>query len=148
GTGWNTLALKGTWRPEGLQGAHIVDFGLQREAYKLASIERATDNWIDGAAGARNQAFAGRTDITSLYAQDSWKFAPRWKTVLGARVEHWRAHDGATSNATATVQQGERSETHASPKAALAFQASDDWTLKASTGRAVRMPTVSELYQG
>ncbi|MGO4378939.1 TonB-dependent receptor [Pseudoduganella sp. RAF19] len=148
GTGWNTLALKGTWRPEGAQGAHIMDFGLQREAYKLASIERATDNWIDGAPGARNQAFAGRTDITSLYAQDTWKFAPRWKTVLGARIEHWRAHDGATSNATTTVQQGERSETYASPKAALAFQANDDWTLKASTGRAVRMPTVSELYQG
>jgi iron complex outermembrane receptor protein len=31
---------------------------------------------------------------------------------------------------------------------ALAFQASPEWILKASLGRAVRNPTVSELYQG
>ena len=35
-----------------------------------------------------------------------------------------------------------------SPKAALAWQLTPDWVLKASVGRAVRMPTVSELYQG
>jgi iron complex outermembrane receptor protein len=35
-----------------------------------------------------------------------------------------------------------------SPKAALAFSLDSDWTLKASTGRAIRMPTVSELFQG
>ncbi|NBS78172.1 MAG: TonB-dependent receptor, partial [Betaproteobacteria bacterium] len=33
-----------------------------------------------------------------------------------------------------------------SPKAALSFQATPQWVLKASSGRAVRMPTVSELY--
>ena len=148
GTSWNTLALKGIWRPQGIQGAHIVDFGYQREAYKLSRIENATSNWIDGAAGARIQAFSGKTELNSLYAQDTWKFAPRWKTVLGARVENWRAADGLTSNATTTVSQASRSESHVSPKAALAFQASEQWVLKASTGRAVRMPTVSELYQG
>jgi len=54
GTGWNTFAAKGVWRPG---GAHAVEFGYQREAYKLASIENATANWIDGAPGARNAAF-------------------------------------------------------------------------------------------
>ena len=86
--------------------------------------------------------------LHSLYAQDTWSFAPRWKTVLGARLEHWKASNGQTSNATTTVAHPERSETHLSPKAALAYQASQQWVLKASTGRAVRMPTVSELYQG
>ena len=86
--------------------------------------------------------------LHSLYAQDTWNFAPRWKTVLGARLEHWKASNGQTSNATTTVAHPERSETHLSPKAALAYQASQQWVLKASTGRAVRMPTVSELYQG
>src|SRR5262249_22642151 len=41
-----------------------------------------------------------------------------------------------------------RQETFVSPKGALAYQLTDAWTLKASVGRAVRMPTVSELYQG
>jgi iron complex outermembrane receptor protein len=145
GTGWHTFAAKGVWRPK---GSHVAEFGWQREAYKLRSIENATDNWIEGAPGARNQAFRGRTSIDALYAQDTWKFAPRFKTVLGLRAERWQARDGQTSNASATVSHGSRSETWLSPKAALAFQADEDWLLKASLGRAVRMPTVSELYQG
>jgi iron complex outermembrane receptor protein len=148
GTGWHTFAARGVWRPAGLGDAHVVEFGWQREAYRLRSIENATADWIVGAPGARNQAFGGRTGIDALYAQDSWKFAPRWKTVLGLRHERWEARDGKTSNATTTVSHASRSETYLSPKAALAFQASDDWLLKASLGRAVRMPTVSELYQG
>jgi iron complex outermembrane receptor protein len=145
GTGWNTFSAKGVWRPD---SAHVAEFGYQREAYKLASIENATTDWIDGEPGQRNSAFTGRTETNSLYAQDTWKFAQRWKTVLGARYERWSAHDGATSNAAKTAYHPERSENYVSPKAALAFQASDDWVLKASLGRAVRMPTVSELYQG
>lgn len=148
GTGWNTFAAKGVWRPQGPAGDHIAEFGYQREAYKLSSIENATDNWISGSPGARNQAFSGRTDINALYGQDTWKFAPDWKTVLGMRFERWEARDGKTSNAATTLDQGNRQEDYLSPKAALAFQASDDWVLKASLGRAVRMPTVSELYQG
>jgi iron complex outermembrane receptor protein len=145
GTGWNTFAAKGVWRPD---TAHVAEFGYQREAYKLASIENAASDWINGDPGARNSAFTGRTETNSLYAQDSWKFAPGWKTVLGARYERWSAHDGATSNASKTALHPERNENYVSPKAALAYQAGDDWVLKASLGRAVRMPTVSELYQG
>jgi iron complex outermembrane receptor protein len=148
GTGWHTLAAKGVWRPEGPRGAHIAEFGWQQEAYKLRSIENATTDWLNGAPGARNQAFSGRTGIDALYAQDTWKFAPRWKTVLGLRYERWEARDGKTSNAATTVSHGSRREDYFSPKAALAFQATEDWILKASLGRAVRMPTVSELYQG
>jgi iron complex outermembrane receptor protein len=148
GTGWNTLSLKGVYRPEGMRGAHIFDFGYQRAAYKLSTIERATTDWLNGEPGARNQAFSGRTSIDSLYLQDTWKLSQDWKTVLGARFEHWEARDGETANATTVVRHTERSGNYVSPKAALAYQANEEWTLKASTGRAVRMPTVSELYQG
>ncbi len=41
-----------------------------------------------------------------------------------------------------------RSDTCVSPKLALSWAATDVTTLKASLGRAVRLPTVSELYQG
>ncbi|MFL6672310.1 MAG: TonB-dependent receptor [Massilia sp.] len=148
GTGWNTFAAKGIWRPAGPAGAHIVEFGYQREAYKLASIENATNDWLRGEPAARNQAFSGRTETNALYAQDTWKFAPRWKTVLGVRLENWAATEGKTSNASSIVLQGSRHQTWLSPKAALAYQLTPDWVVKASLGRAVRMPTVSELYQG
>ena len=39
-----------------------------------------------------------------------------------------------------------RKEHYLSPKAAVSWQAAADTVLKASVGRAVRMPTVSELY--
>jgi iron complex outermembrane receptor protein len=146
GTGWNTLAAKSVWRPD---AAHVAEFGYQREAYKLSSAETPTSDWISGApVGDPTSRFAGRTETNSLYAQDTWKFSPQWKTVLGARFEHWHAHDGYTVTASKGAAHAERSENYVSPKAALAYQASEDWVLKASLGRAVRMPTVSELYQG
>ncbi|WP_373986770.1 TonB-dependent receptor [Duganella sp. BuS-21] len=146
GTGWNTFAAKGVWRPD---AAHVAEFGYQREAYKLRSAETPTSDWINGApVGDPTSRFAGRTETNSLYAQDTWKFAPQWKTVLGARFEHWHAHDGYTVTASKGAAHAARSENYVSPKAALTYQASEDWVLKGSLGRAVRMPTVSELYQG
>lgn len=146
GTGWNTLALKGTWRPQGMSGAHIVDVGVQRDSYQLRSIENATANWINGSPGARNLAVRGDTLLSSVYAQDTWKFAPGWKAVLGARVENWKAFNGFTAGSTSTLAYAERQETTVSPKAALAYQWTETTVLKASTGRAVRNPTVGELY--
>ena len=148
GTGWNAVSLKGTWRPEGIQGAHIVDMGYQRDHYQLRTLVSDTADWINGSAGARFSAFNGNTELNSLYAQDTWRLAPEWKTTLGGRLEQWHAFGGEVANASTIVSLGERRETHFSPKAALAFQASPLWVLKTSLGRAVRMPTAAELYQG
>ena len=148
GTGWNTLAIKGIWRPRGPGGDHIVEFGAQRDAFKLQTLVSDTPDWSGGAPAARFSEFTGRTTLASVWAQDAWRFAPDWRTVLGVRAEHWRAEDGTLSNATTTVGFAPRSESHVSPKAALSWQATDAWLLRASLGRAVRMPTVSELFQG
>lgn len=145
GTGWNTLALKGIWRPH-LQ--HTTEFGYQREAYKLRTSVSDTGDWIIGDAVKRFSAFQGNSELNSIYLQDTWRLNSTWKSILGARFEQWSAHDGAISNASSTATLGKRDESYLSPKAALAYRANDDLTLKASIGRAVRMPTVSELYQG
>lgn len=148
GTGWHTLALKGIWRPAGSQGAHVLEFGAQREAFVLRRREFDTPDWRQAAAGAQAAAFQGRTTLSSLWAQDAWRFAPQWRAVLGARAEQWQAFDGQRSIAALSTAYPERRLSFLSPKAALAYEYNDDWTLKASIGRAVRMPTVSELYQG
>jgi len=148
GTGWNTLAVKGTWRPRGADGEHVIEFGAQRDAFKLQTLVSDTPDWSGGEAGARFSASTGRTTLASLWGQDAWRFAADWRTVLGVRLEHWRADDGTLSNATTTVSFAPRSETYVSPKAAISFQASEAWLLRGSLGRAVRMPTVSELFQG
>ena len=145
GTGWNTLALKGIWRPA---AEHTAEFGYQREAYQMRTLVSDTDNWINGGALKRFSAFLGNTQLQSLYAQDAWRINPQWKAIVGGRFEQWQADRGAISNANSTMPFAERKENYFSPKAAIAFKANEDWTLKASAGRAVRMPTVSELYQG
>ncbi len=142
GSGWHTLALKGVWRPQGLQGEHIAEFGAQHDAFKLrTSVARDADDTL----------YRGDATLRSLWAQDAWRFAPDWKAVFGARAEHWRAFNGAyvstAAGAPAAMSPSERDETHISPKAAVSYRASDDLKLKASLGRAVRMPTVTELYQ-
>ena len=150
GTGWHTLALKGIWRPQGIKGEHIVDFGFQQENYKLRILKsNIAGNWITDGPGTLANDVGGKTQLRSLYGQDRWAFAPQWLAVLGVRVENWNASDGFTKfspTSPANTSYASRSENFVSPKAALSYQWSEDTVLKASTGRAVRMPTVSELY--
>jgi iron complex outermembrane receptor protein len=150
GTGWNTLALKGIWRPQGIQGAHIADFGFQQDRYTLKyRTSNVLGNWLNDDAGPLVNEVGGNTVLRSLYAQDSWAFDTKWKTVLGARLENWTASNGLTTFGVgnpANTSYVQRSENYISPKAALSYEWSSDTVLKASAGRAVRMPTVSELY--
>ena len=150
GTGWSNLAVKGIWRPDGNKGPHIVDFGYQQDSYKLRILRSSiAGNYLQDAPSAVANDVGGKTQLRSLYAQDTWSFAPKWKTVLGGRLENFNANNGFTTfgvgnvnNATYTA----RSFMAVSPKAALSFQWASDTVLKASTGRAVRFPTVNELY--
>jgi iron complex outermembrane receptor protein len=150
GTGWTTLALKGVWRLGGGDSKHLIDFGYQRDAQELQTQVYNTTDWISGSEGARISLFGGKTELQSVYAQDTWQFAKDWRATLGLRAEQWRATDGVISNNATTDLSipGDRTDTFVSPKAAIAYQVSDQWTFKASLGRAVRNPTVSELYQG
>lgn len=152
GTGWNTLAAKGTWRQNdilGLQGTHIVDFGLGRDAYKLnISKYNVVGDWQSGGANEQSivSQVGGRAETRYAWAQDSWQIAKDWKAVLGLRWENWTAGQGHTATASSQLSYAQRSESHFSPKAALAYQLARSTTLKASLGRAVRFPTVGELY--
>ncbi|NBQ88602.1 MAG: TonB-dependent receptor [Betaproteobacteria bacterium] len=151
GSGWYSLAFKGTWRPKFAAdtiGQHVVDFGWQQDQYQLRYITwNITSHWLADTTGALASQVGGRTALRSLYAQDTWAFAPRWKTVLGVRLENWRAFDGLTAfSASSSLAHPSRNENFTSPKAALSWQWSDDTVLKAAVGRAVRMPTVAELY--
>ena len=148
GTGWRNLAAKGTWRPAGPGGPHVVDFGVQWDDYKLQYLtSNIAGNWLADGAGTLASNVGGKTQLRSAYGQDTWAFATAWRTVLGLRAEQWRAYDGVTNfSATSAQDYPARDEHYLSPKAALSYQAAPDLVLKASAGRAVRMPTVSELY--
>jgi len=170
GSGWNTLALKGTWRPgagagdasgagnaAGTWAAHVIDFGLQRDGAKLRTRVFSSADWINAGDGKHVSTFNGETRLESLYAQDTWRIGELWKATLGLRLERWRASGGEISSAASLAARPgtdgllgfpARSENSWSPKAALAYRASELWALKASTGRAMRNPTAAELFQG
>jgi len=148
GSGWHNLALRGTWRPQGPKGEHVLDFGAQQDSYQLRYLtSNIAGNWLTDGAGAVASEVGGRTRLQSLYVQDTWRFAPDWRAVLGLRAEHWQASQGLTRfSASSSLAFADRSDNFLSPKAALSRQIAEDAFVKYAVGRAVRMPTVNELY--
>ncbi|MFM7026129.1 MAG: TonB-dependent receptor [Limnohabitans sp.] len=148
GTGWNNLALRGIWRPDGLKGEHVLNFGAQLDHYRLRYLtSNISGNWQNDAAGTVASEVGGRTQLQSVYVQDTWRFAPWWRAVLGVRSEHWQAQDGLTRfSADSSQPFASRSGRFLSPKGALSWQLQSDAFVKYAVGRAVRMPTVNELY--
>lgn len=151
GTGWKTLDLKATWTPPSpLPGLanHALAFGYHYDDYFLDNETFNTSNWRDGSALSFANSFKGRTQTQAVYAQDAWRFAPRWKLVSGLRYEDWQAYNGAQALAGTNVPYPGADQHRFSPKASLSFDVTDELTLRASIGRAYRFPTVSELFQG
>ncbi|CAB3796382.1 TonB-dependent receptor [Pararobbsia alpina] len=151
GTGWKTLDLKTTYTPAspaaGLAN-HALTFGYHYDNYFLDNTTYNTLNWQDSSGSTFANAFSGKTQTQAVYAQDAWRFLPRWKLVYGVRYEDWQAYDGSEAVAGTRLPYSDVSDQHFSPKASLSFDVSDDLTLRASVARAYRFPTVSELFQG
>lgn len=146
GTNWATLDASSTWRSPAR--AHEVAFGVHGDAYELDNPTWNTVSWPDRESrGSLYTAGSGKTRTQALWMQDAWTFAPNWLATFGVRAEHWRASDGFNVGAGVAIEQAEASANAVSPKATLAWQFARDWRMTASLGKAVRFPTVSELYQ-
>lgn len=147
GTGWKTLDLQGTYTPA-KGAAHALTFGYHINRYDLRNRTFAASDWLHGGPGAGISAFSGKTGTQALYAQDTWRFSPRWQTTLGVRYERWEASDGSRSSGTDSAAYPDRSESAWSPKASVSYMVSSETLLRASVGKGVRFPTVAELFQG
>ncbi|OYY89526.1 MAG: TonB-dependent receptor [Sphingomonas sp. 28-66-16] len=148
GTGWATADAKLAWRADAA-GRHVLSGGGHWDRYTLDSNRYATTDWRTGATGALNLVSRGKTQTIALWAQDAWTIAPPLTLTIGGRYEWWRAYDGvnfALAPALSVVQPGRRASGF-SPKASLAYTPAPGWTARLSFGRALRFPTVGELYQ-
>lgn len=155
GTGWRNLDLRAEWRPDGTpKSEHQLSFGYHTDRYVLKSATSAVAaDWLYGGAAATpgNNSY-GKTQTQALYLQDAWQFAPAWRALAGGRAEHWRAFDGSNYNAANTplyrqLNYADRASTDFSPKLALSFAAGPGWAWRAALGKAVRYPTVAEIFQ-
>ncbi|HTI18876.1 MAG TPA: TonB-dependent receptor [Trinickia sp.] len=152
GTGWTTLDLKGIWRPQGVSGANIVSFGAHYDQFRLESPTYTTTNWMSGGEGSLYANSLGRTETSALWLQDVWHFAPSLTATLGGRYEWWRAYDGynysiGSDGVGVSINQPGVAKAGFSPKASLTWALNDIWSVTGSVGRALRFPTVGELYQ-
>jgi len=145
GTGWQTAELQGVWQPS--NRLHVASFGFHRNEYKLRnSVEQLVD-WRYG-AGTLSQQYAGRTEVSALYAQDRWQFHEDGSLTLGMRAEHWRASDGVQIGGGRSLAYPTRTANAYSPKAVMRWNLDDTWAVRGSVGRGVRFPNVEELYNG
>ncbi len=148
GTGWNSLDMKATWRPQGVGGAHTVSFGSHYDRYTLVSPTYLTSDWVNGGNGALSIDARGKTETSAIWLQDVWRLSPNWKATFGSRYEWWRAFDGYNyAAAGGGVNQPQINSAGLSPKMSLAWAPNDDWQVTGSLGKALRFPTVGELYQ-
>jgi iron complex outermembrane receptor protein len=148
GTGWSTLDLKGIWRPQGFGGAHEVAFGAHADEYTLDNPTRNTASWTDpSTAGSLFTAGRGKTRTDALWVQDAWVFAPDWLATIGGRFESWKASEGFNFSGNTAVNQPTESANAFSPKATLRWDVAKGWAITGSLAKAVRFPTVGELYQ-
>jgi iron complex outermembrane receptor protein len=170
GTGWRTFELQAAYKPvagDWGDGRHALVLGLHRNAYVLRSPTLAVPDWRLDRDGTLTQRYDGRTEVTALYAQDAWALREDLKLTLGWREERFKAFDGfqalygvasceAADGFVCTPADGagfDKTQRYpgrrlrgSSPKASLAWDASEAWRLKASVGRGVRFPNVEELY--
>jgi len=146
GTGWYTLGADAVWR--GFSD-HELSFGLHRDAETFSQVRNNLADWMRGGLGAVANSAQGRTFTDAQWLQDIWTLLPDMKLALGVRHEDWRAYDGTNFSASPAlnVTQPRVSSSSFSPKASLAWQISGDWSLTGSWGEAMRMPSVTELYQ-
>lgn len=148
GTNWRTADGSLDWHPGGEEGAHQAVFGFHVDRYSLDNTAENVTDWRNGVAGTRASAFAGDTHTTALYAQDVWRFAEGWQATAGVRYEDWKARNGFVATGVKEQHFAGRGDRFASPKLAVQWVPAKDWTLRASWGRAFRLPTVAELFQG
>lgn len=146
GTNWATVDAKAIWRPRGAE--QEIAFGVHADEYTLKNPTWNTSQWQNaGSATSLFSAGNGKTRTQALWLQDDWKFASDWLATLGLRYERWRASDGFNFSGGVGVQQPTSSASAWSPKASLNWRVSERWRLTASLAKAVRFPTVAELYQ-
>lgn len=145
GSGWSTLDLRSSGP---LGDANMLYAGAHVDRYRLDSRVRAASDWPGPADGPLVSAYGGRTQTSAIYLQDVWSLAEAWALTVGARWERWRAYDGLRASASSTLSYPSRRRSDFSPKAALNWDVADDWQLRLSFGKAVRYPTVEELFQG
>ncbi|HZX30356.1 MAG TPA: TonB-dependent receptor [Rhodocyclaceae bacterium] len=128
---------------------HFIVTGLAFNTGELNRRVYSVGNWRDDRSkGAVTDSGNGNTRTYSLFAQDQYSITPATTLYLGARYDNWSTWGSIDKPGGVTPHTDVREHSYqaVSPRAALVHLLSDTVSLKASTGRAFRAPTLYDLY--
>jgi iron complex outermembrane receptor protein len=136
-------------------GAHGLTLGVSLRQDRALNQEYTLSNWRDPASKTALYATgAGKADTTGVYVQDQWHLTPALTAHLGLRHDYWRNSDGSVQTpgwtpAASRIFQNypSRTESAWSPKLAVHYKVTPNFSLRSSLGSAFRAPSVYELYR-
>lgn len=151
-SGWRTFDIRAVHEALAWKGLEL-QAGLRHEAYRLNIAVHDSADYRLGLRGAQSAGSGGETRLDAIYLQAWQALGARWDLGLGLRQEWWHSNNGYYASDNVANNSGfelasvpARSQSAASPKFSLAFQASDKLSLNYSLARAWRFPIVEELF--
>lgn len=146
-TGWQTLEVAFSNAQLASRDDMTLTLGYHYDGASMEINQYQSDNWRAGDKTSETSSSGGNTRTQALYAQWGWDFAPRWDVSLGARYELWETYDSHYYKYGGDMEDyADRDEDGFSPKLAVGFAPTDDWSLRYSLAKAYRFPIVEELY--
>lgn len=149
--GWYTADLKGshdfTWL-----GTHAITAGYHYDQYMVDAETWNVSDWINDTRTTLGKGEKGKTSTHAIFLEENWDIIPQVAVYLGGRYEWWKGFDGSKSTDTVsgrvTTGLPEKSHEDFSPKFAITYRPTQDWSFRYSLGVANRYPTVGELFYG
>lgn len=129
-------------------GALDLALGANGMWYETAQDLFTTASWRSKATPAFSSRTEGKTGQVGAFVDARYALSDSLTLTGGARLDRWRAHDGALANATAQAAYPTRRDTAFSPTLGAEWDIAQGWQAQLSLATATRFPTVGELFQG
>lgn len=152
GSNWANLDLRFSRTQHGGLAGVRTNLGYHLDQYQTDEATFSLASWRQSQKTHLDAAIMGTTRTQAVFIQNEWALSSQLTLNLGVRQEYWQAFGGRLAKDFAgqriTSDYPKRNESATSPKLMLDYFISSDWQLSTMLARAVRFPTVGELYQG
>jgi outer membrane receptor protein involved in Fe transport len=143
------VGFSGQWSRNFANGKHTFVAGAEARTTRGTSDE--VGFFQNGASILASSG--GRELTTGAFVEDIYRLHARVILTGSLRFDRWLNYRGSSviqsvsTNATASIHYGDRSETAVSPQLSGLFRANSLLSFQVSTYRAFRQPTLNELYR-
>lgn len=149
--GWYTADVKTSHNVNWL-GTHTLAGGYHFDRYVVDTETWNASDWKSDSRTTLSKREKGKTGTHAIFLEDTWNMTSQWTLYLGGRYEWWNGFDGSkstdTSDGRVTTRLPGSHDNGFSPKFAITFKPTNNWSLRYSFGVANRYPTVGELFYG